>query len=119
MAIIAPQTSPNFAIGDYHRILKAELLCAPDEPIPKWHILVGFYANEYARDQNPKNPLYVNQIFKPIADLVAEGETDPRVFLYGLLMKDELFAGTNAAPDVDPTEVEETAPPVTEPAPEQ
>lgn len=95
MAIISPQTAPNFAIGEYHRILRAELLCAPGQQEPCWNILVGFYANEYARNQNTQ-PMWVNNVVIPLKDL----PVDPRTELYNLLMQNELFAGKNAAPDV-------------------
>jgi len=109
MAIIAPQTAPNFAIGDYHRILKAELLCAPDEPVPQWHIMIGFYASEHARQQNPKTPLWVNHVYIPLSDVVNAGLSDPRDVLYALAMQTTLYAGTNAEGDVE-TEAGEAAP---------
>lgn len=102
MAIIAPQTAPNYSTGDYHRILKAELLCSPSEPVPRWHFLVGFYANAYARDVAPESPMYVRSIFRTVESIVAVGGVDPRVQMYDLIMEDPLFAGTNATSDVQP-----------------
>lgn len=105
MAIISSQTAPNYAIGDYHRILKAELLCSPSEPVPRWHFLVGFYANSYAREMAPESPMYVRSIFCTIASIVAAGGVDPRVQMYDLVMQDPLFAGTDAASDVPSDQV--------------
>lgn len=95
MAIIAPQTAPNFSTGNYHRILKVEILCSPREPVPRYHILVGFYAHAEARDAF-SDPMYVNAIDIPFTD----GVEDPRPYLYDLLMRTELFANTNAQSDV-------------------
>jgi hypothetical protein len=94
MAIIAPQTAPNFATGNYHRILKAEILCGPDEPVPRYHILVGFYASPEARELNTQ-PMYVHSVNVPF-EILAE---DPRVALYDMLMESPLFKGTNATTD--------------------
>lgn len=100
MAIIAPQTAQNYATGNYHRILKAELLCAPDEPTPKWHIMVGFYASEYARQMNPKEPLYTHHIYKSIETMLMEGLPDPRDQLYVFAMQDTQYINTNATADI-------------------
>lgn len=94
MAIIAAQTALNFAHGDYHRIIKAELVCAPTVERPHWHILVGHYASAYAREQNPQ-PMFTNVVDIYLDEL----EADPREGLYGLLLQNELFAGTNAVSD--------------------
>lgn len=91
MAIKAPQTAPNFATGDYHRILKVEMLCSPTEPVPRYHVLVGFYATREARDIN-SNPMYVNTVDIPFGALVV----DPRAGIYDLLMQSPLFVNTNA-----------------------
>lgn len=99
MAIIAPQTAPNFATGDYHRILKAELLCAPSEPVPHWEILVGFYASEAARQANPKEPLWVHRLSLSIEEAKAHGYPDPRDMLYDFAMKDMRYKNTNAKRD--------------------
>lgn len=94
MAIHAPQTAPNFATGNYHRILKVEMLCSPTEPVPRYHVLVGFYASREARDVNA-NPMYVNTVDIPFDALVV----DPRAEIYNLLMQSPLFHGTNAKQD--------------------
>lgn len=100
MAIIAPQTAPNYSTGDYHRILKAELLCSPSEPVPRWHYLIGFYANAYARDVAPETPMWTRSIFVTVESIVAGGGPDPRVLMYEQIMRDPAFAGTNATSDV-------------------
>ena len=94
MAIIAPQTAPNFATGNYHRILKVEIVCSPKEPCPRYHILVGFYAHAEARDSF-SDPMYVNAVDIPFTN----GVEDPRPHIYDLLMQSELFINTNAASD--------------------
>lgn len=106
MAIIAPQTAANFSTGNYHRILKIEVLCSPREPLPRYHIMVGFYASAEARDLN-SDPMYVNCVDIPFSDEVA----DPRVEIYNLLMQTPLFAGTNAASDVPAEAPPAEAPP--------
>lgn len=111
MAIISSQTAPNYAIGDYHRLLKAELLCSPDEPVPRWHYIVGFYANEYARDRAPQNPMWTRSIFVPIKDIVDAGGADPRVLMYEQIMAQAPFAGTDAASDAADAPAPEQAPP--------
>lgn len=127
MAVIAPQSAPNFATGEYHKILKAEYQFFPggpnteNPPEPQLQIHVGFYFNEAARDLNPQNPMWVNVVTVPVKDMTE----DHRVFLYDLLMKTPLFAGTNAAPDVqapapDPASTETSTDPAetsTDPAP--
>lgn len=110
MAIIAPQTAPNFATGNYHKILKVEILCGPREAIPRYHIMVGFYASETARDVNA-DPMYINTVDIPFKD----GVEDPRGGLYDILMRSPLFEGTNAESDhtnPSPT-VRSYGPPVT------
>lgn len=93
MAIYAPQTAANGATGNYHRILKAEIICSPNEPVPRYRLLVGFYASESAREANA-DPMYVNAVDIPFSDAVP----DPRTGLYSLLMESPLFANTNAEP---------------------
>jgi hypothetical protein len=108
MAIIAPQTAPNFSTGNYHRILKVEVICNPRELVPRYHILVGFYASAEARDIN-SDPMYVNAVDIPFTD----GVEDPRAGIYALLMQTPLFAGTNAESDVGtepPEEIPEPEP---------
>jgi alkylhydroperoxidase/carboxymuconolactone decarboxylase family protein YurZ len=91
MAILAPQTAPNFATGDYHRILRVEIICSPQEINPRYRVLVGFYANRAARDANCE-PMYVNAVDMPFSGATP----DPRPGIYDLLMNSALFAGTNA-----------------------
>lgn len=101
MAIIAAHTAPNFAFGNYFRILKAEFSCAPYQPgneaaiEPHWHILLGFYASADARDMNTQ-PMYVHVIDIKLSEL----PSDPRVDLYSLILQSPLFAGTSAVSDV-------------------
>lgn len=96
MAVILDYTAPNYATGDYHRILKLQFLCAPGETIePRWEIHVGFYASEEARANNPANPMWYNVVTIPLSQL----PTDPRVDFYDMLMNSPLFAGTNAQSD--------------------
>lgn len=92
MAIEAPQSAQNWATGNYHRILKVEMLCGPTEVVPRYHILVGFYHSKEAREQNPTEPLYVNTVDIPFDALLV----DPRNEMYNMLMQSPLFAGTNA-----------------------
>jgi hypothetical protein len=94
MAIIAPQTAPNHATGNYHRINKVDLVCGTLEKAPHYLVYVGFYAHKYGRDDNPQ-PMYTNVVEIPVSDL----EVDPRVQLYQLLLASPLFAGTNAMSD--------------------
>ncbi len=100
MALIAQHTAPNFATGNYHRILKVEVMCSPREPQPRYHFMVGFYASEQARDQNA-DPMYVHQVGVPFG----EGVEDPRGYLYDLLSKTELFSEMNPEHDIVPKEV--------------
>jgi hypothetical protein len=102
MAIIAPQTAPNFSTGDYHKIVSAQLLCSPDEPVPRWHYIVGFYASAAARELAPGNPMWTRSIFVTVESIVAGGGPDPRVLMYEQIMADPAFAGTNATSDVVP-----------------
>lgn len=101
MAIIAPQTAPNFGTGNYHRIIRAEFLCSPprpDNPNPpedRLVVYVAFYASAYARDTNPDAPLYVNTL----TFLFSEIPVDPRTWMYDLLMQSSLFKDTNAQQD--------------------
>lgn len=97
MAIIAPQTAPNFATGNYHRILKVEIICSPSDPVPRYRVYVGFYASQAAREANT-DPMYVNAVDIPFSNAVP----DPRGAIYNLLMDTPLFANTNAAPDQSP-----------------
>lgn len=99
MAIIAPQTAPNFATGDYFRILKEEVLCSPGEPLPRKRVLLGFYASAAARDANT-DPMYVYSIDIPFCDALP----DPRPQTYAALMLMDLFANTNARSDEAPAE---------------
>ena len=91
MAITMQHTAPNFATGNYHRILKVELLCGPTETVPRYHVLLGFYASREARDANVQ-PMYVNTIDIPFDALVK----DPREELYGIIMQCSLFSGQAA-----------------------
>lgn len=99
MAIIAPQTAPNFTVGDYWRLQKAELLCSPEEPEPRWHYVIGFYRDAAARDNAPALPMWSAHIFVPISQIAAGGGADPRDLMYQQIMADPMFAGTNAASD--------------------
>jgi hypothetical protein len=104
MAIIAPQTAPNYATGNYWKIIKSELLCSPDEPVERMHYVIAFYASEAARHASPNRPLWTESIFRTIEQIIADGGTDPREGPHGMyaqIMKDPRFAGTNAASDVD------------------
>lgn len=111
MAIIAPQTAPNFATGNYFRILKVEIICGPTEPCPRYQVMLGFYASSAARDSNV-DPMYTYNIGIPFTN----GVEDPRVKIYELLMGTELFVNTNAAPDASPSRnpALDTTVPVTE-----
>lgn len=102
MAIIAPQTAENYSTGDYHRLLSAQLLCSPQEPVPRWHYLVGFYASAYARDVAPDKPMWTRSIFVTVESIVAAGGVDPRDLMYEQIMADPAFSGTNATSDVQP-----------------
>lgn len=111
MAIIAPQTAENGAVGEYWRILKTELLCGPKEPIPRYHHILGFYASAAQRDQRPELPMWTESIFVTIADIVARGRPDPRTEHYADIMLDPRFAGTNAASDADTSPPKPLLPP--------
>lgn len=103
MAIITAHTAPNFAFGDYFRILKAEFLCAPGGPTPRWVIHVGFYASAEAR-QAYLDPMFTHVVQLDLDLELPDGSKveDPReALLYPLLMK-SMFAGTNAKPHVEP-----------------
>jgi hypothetical protein len=103
MAIISAQTAPNFAVGNYHRILRAEINCAPGDPNPRWVVLLGFYANEYARDQAGDAPLYTRTRTIDFAQLLELGLPDPRIGLYDYLLNhDPLFKDVDAASDETP-----------------
>lgn len=95
MAIIAPQTAANFSTGNYHRILKVELIVNPRETVPRYHVLMGFYASAEARNANT-DPMYVNIVDIPFSVEIP----DPRPGIYNMLMNSPLFLGTNATSDV-------------------
>jgi hypothetical protein len=94
MAINAPRTAQNFSTGNYWRIIRAELVCGPDDPVPQWVVHVGFYANAAAR-QAFSSPMWVEPFFFPFSETVP----DPRADLYPLLLAHPFFANTNAASD--------------------
>jgi hypothetical protein len=95
MAIIAPQTAPNFATGNYHKILRGELICGPKEENPRMIVFMGFYASEAAREANG-DPMYTHIITIPLSAMAQ----DPRIELYELAMQCDLYANTNATSDV-------------------
>jgi hypothetical protein len=104
MAILGWQTAPNFAHGSYHRILRAELNCAPGDPNPRLVVLLGFYADAAAREQAPGLPMYTHSLVIDIAQLEELGLPDPRAMLYGYLLEHHpMFVGTNAVSDVPET----------------
>jgi hypothetical protein len=98
MAIIAHAQSPNFAAGNYHRILRVEMICNPGEPNPRYVVHMGHYFSEQARELNTQ-PMYVNQVIIPFSQLAI----DPRNELYQLVMASEQFAALNPVSDVSTT----------------
>lgn len=106
MGITAAHTAPNFAFGNYFRILKAEFQCAPGGA-SAWEFMVGFYANAEARNLNT-DPMYVHNVRLPVGQELFDGSLveDPRgTLLYPLLMQSPLFGGTNAQPHLQDPEI--------------
>jgi hypothetical protein len=66
-------TAANGAKGNYFRVLRIEGICSPGEPVPRWEIWVGFYANQDIR-VSVKDPICQYRVNIPFSDL----QTDPR-----------------------------------------
>jgi hypothetical protein len=111
MAINAPQTADNGAVGSYWRLNGAELLCSPRDPVPQWKYTVGFYASEAARDKRPDLPMWNETILIPLAAIVGAGGEDPRPEMYRQIMLMPPFLNTNAAADTEVSEPKPLIPP--------
>lgn len=108
MAIISEQTAPNFAKGNYHRLLKATLFCADADPY--WEMLIGHYASEEAREKNPNNPMYVNIVSIP----TSSQPNDPRAALYIMAMQLPVFSENQAVSDASEADEPASVPPLEE-----
>lgn len=96
MAVIANYSSPNFATGNYHRIIRVDMICSPNEPNPRYEVYVGHYFSEEARRINT-SPMCVNVVVIPL-NSPALGQ-DPRDRLYEIVMADAMFAASNPVSD--------------------